>query len=322
MLDGAAEMRLGPLLDRHHPARHRPLLRGQGRARRHPGAGPARPEDPGAQARDRARGEERDPREALRAAAPRARGAWPRTSSRYAERLRPFIADTALLIDEALRDGKRGAVRGRPGHDARHRPRHVSLRDLVQPDRRRGLHRAPASGPTRIDRVLGVTQGLRHPGRRGAVPHRARRRGRAADAGARQRVRHHHRPPAPLRLARPGGAALRGAALGHDRARAHQARRALGLRPGEDLRGLPRPRGRAADRLPLPPDGVPRLPPRVPRSCRAGTRTSPSAARSTTSRRGRATTSAPSPRRSRSRSRSSAPGQGRHQVIDQVETGT
>ena len=33
-----------------------------------------------------------------------------------------------------------GAVRGRPGDDARHRPRHVSLRDLVQPDRRRGLH--------------------------------------------------------------------------------------------------------------------------------------------------------------------------------------
>ena len=52
----------------------------------------------------------------------------------------PFIADTALLIDQALRDGPAGAVRGRPGDDARHRPRHVSLRDLLQPDRRRGLH--------------------------------------------------------------------------------------------------------------------------------------------------------------------------------------
>ena len=49
------------------------------------------------------------------------------------------------------------AVRGRPGDDARHRPRHLSLRHLVQPDRGRGVHR----------------------GRRGADPHRPRARGRA-----------------------------------------------------------------------------------------------------------------------------------------------
>ena len=73
---------------------------------------------------------------------------------RHAERLRPFIADTSLLLDEALRAGQAGAVRGRPGRDARHRPRHLSLRHLLQPDRRRGVHR----------------------GRRGADPHRPRAR--------------------------------------------------------------------------------------------------------------------------------------------------
>ena len=63
------------------------------------------------------------------------------------------------------------------------------------------------------------------------------------------------------------------------------------------------PRGRAADRLPLPPDGVPRLPARVPGAGRAGTRTSRSAARSTTCPRARATTS-DADRRGRRRSRS------------------
>ena len=33
----------------------------------------------------------------------------------YAERIRPFIADTSLLIHRALEDGQDGAVRGRPG---------------------------------------------------------------------------------------------------------------------------------------------------------------------------------------------------------------
>ena len=109
--------------------------------------------------------------------------------------------------------------------------------------------------------------------------------------------------------------------LGRDRARAHQARRAVGLRPGPDLRGLPHPRGRAADRLPLPPDGVPRLPPRVPGAGRLG----------------RGPLGVPGPRRPSPRARDYVgaiaeavevpitligTGQGRHQVIDQVETGT
>ena len=74
MLDGAAEMRLGRFSIGTTRRGHRPLLRGQGRAGGHPGAGPPRSQDPGAQARDRARGEERDPGEALRAAPARPRG--------------------------------------------------------------------------------------------------------------------------------------------------------------------------------------------------------------------------------------------------------
>jgi adenylosuccinate synthase len=63
----------------------------------------------------------------------------------------------ALLIDRALASGRR-AVRGRPGHAARPRPRHVSVRHLVEPDRRRRLHRAAASGRRASRRVVGVAK--------------------------------------------------------------------------------------------------------------------------------------------------------------------
>ena len=51
LLDDAGEAKLGKLQDRHDATRHRPLLRRQGVAHRHPRAGPARREDP--QAEDR-----------------------------------------------------------------------------------------------------------------------------------------------------------------------------------------------------------------------------------------------------------------------------
>ena len=66
-------------------------------------------------------------------------------------------------------------VRGRSGHDARHRPRHLPVRHLVEPDRRRRLHRhrRRTHEDRPCDRRL---QGLRHPSGRRAVPHRAVRR--------------------------------------------------------------------------------------------------------------------------------------------------
>ena len=75
----------------------------------------------------------------------------------YAQRLRPIVGDASLLVDEALRARARGAVRGRAGNAARPRPRHVSVRDLVQPGRLRRGDRI-GIGPTRIDRVLGVAK--------------------------------------------------------------------------------------------------------------------------------------------------------------------
>jgi adenylosuccinate synthase len=76
----------------------------------------------------------------------------------YADRLLPYATDTSLLLWEAHpRLGQGGAVRGRPGHPARHRPRHLSLRHLVEPDRRRCLV-GSGIGPKDIDRVVGVAK--------------------------------------------------------------------------------------------------------------------------------------------------------------------
>ena len=58
--------------DRHHEARHRPLLRGQGGEARHPRPGSARAEDPAPEDRSCARGEERLARARVRRSAARA----------------------------------------------------------------------------------------------------------------------------------------------------------------------------------------------------------------------------------------------------------
>ena len=79
-------------------------------------------------------------------------------------RLEPHIADTAPIAWRTLdREPARG-VRGRPGHDARHRPRHLSVRHLVEPGRGRRLR--GRRGRAALDRRgLGDGQGLRHPRR-------------------------------------------------------------------------------------------------------------------------------------------------------------
>ena len=126
--------------DRHHAARHRPLLRRQGRAPGHPHPGPARREDP--QEEDRRRDGPQAP-----VAAPVRQGA----------RARPAVDDRGLPDlrppDRPVRGrhrqahlGRAGprrqrALRGRAGHAAGHRPRHVSVRDLVEPGLRLRLHR-------------------------------------------------------------------------------------------------------------------------------------------------------------------------------------
>ena len=44
----------------------------------------------------------------------------------YVDRLRPMVADTALVLGQALDDGQDRAPRGRAGDAARRRPRHLS----------------------------------------------------------------------------------------------------------------------------------------------------------------------------------------------------
>ena len=83
---------------------------------------------------------------------------------RYGHRLEPHIADTSRLCWEALDARRDGALRGRPGGAARPRPRHLSLRHLLEPGRRRGLRRRRRRAD-RHRRGLGRLQGLHDPRR-------------------------------------------------------------------------------------------------------------------------------------------------------------
>ena len=64
------------------------------------------------------------------------------------------------------------AVRGRAGDVPRPRPRHLPLRDLVEPGGRRRLHRRRRRAPVHRPRHR-HRQGVRHPGRHRALPDRA-----------------------------------------------------------------------------------------------------------------------------------------------------
>ena len=208
----------------------------------------------------------------------------------YGHRLEPHIADTAMLCHETLEQGGTVVFEGAQGTllDIDHGtyPFVTSSNPIA------GAACVGAGvGPEGDRRGLGRREGLRDARRRGAVPDRARRRDRPPHARARARVRHHHRPPAPLRLDRPRRAALRGAHQRPHRPRDHEARRAAGHRPAAGLHELPPRRGRRVRRLPLPPVDPAQRRGRRPRSCPASTRTSATAARSPTSRARRATTS-------------------------------
>ena len=149
----------------------------------------------------------------------------------YGHRIEQYIADTARLVWDVLDARRRRDLRGCAGHAARHRPRHVSVRDVART-------RSPASactgtgvGPKDIDEVLGRRQGLRDARRR-----RARSRPSSTTSSARpirerrRRVRHDDRPPAPRRLDRPRRAALRGAhQLAHRTSRSRSSTCSTGL---------------------------------------------------------------------------------------------
>ena len=73
----------------------------------------------------------------------------------WGERLRPHLADTTWLVQDALAPRRPRDPRGRPGDPPRHRSRELPLRHVVEPDRRRSLHRAAASARSRSTRSSG-----------------------------------------------------------------------------------------------------------------------------------------------------------------------
>ncbi len=90
------------------------------------------------------RGEEPAARQGLQP--PRGRGRRRRRGAPGVRR--PVAADGRRHVAAAqpgARPRRDRAVRGRAGDDARRRPRHLPVRDLVQRGRRRRLHRVPAS---------------------------------------------------------------------------------------------------------------------------------------------------------------------------------
>ena len=137
--------------DRHDAPRHRAVLRRQGGAARDPRAGHARPEDPAPEDRGRARREEPLARARLRDEAVRARGgrgAATRSTRSGCGRTSPTRRCSSTARS---RTASTVLLRGRAGDAARPRPRHVSVRHVVEPgrgERRDGRRDRRRSGST------------------------------------------------------------------------------------------------------------------------------------------------------------------------------
>ena len=146
----------------------------------------------------------------------------------YAQRLRPYVRDTSLYVDNALREGKLVLFEGAQATllDLDHGTYpFVTSSNPVASSAATGV----GIGPGRIDRVLGVAKAYVTRVGEGPFPSEIEGPDQERDARARARVRHRHRPQPPLRLARPRRAPLRGARQRHRPARADEARRALAL---------------------------------------------------------------------------------------------
>ena len=223
-LDGAMEARLaGAAVGTTRP-RHRAGIRGPGLAHRHADGGPAR----------RARA----PRSARPRSLPEKNATPARRIGLAGFELEPLVdagdglgraARAAPRRHDPARPGRARArrpraLRRRPGHPARPGPRQLPVRDLVQPGRRRRLHRrrhraAPGRRGHRRD------EGLRRPASApGPFPTELLDDDRRGHRRARPRVRHHDRPAAPLRLVRRRAAALRRGGQQRQRDHAQQAR--------------------------------------------------------------------------------------------------
>ena len=177
ILDAQSERAARTAADRHHEARHRPGLRRQGVAHRHPRAGPARPRRSCAR-RSTPRSRSRTSSWSASTASSRSTApSWSPTSTASPIASSRTSPTPSKLLDDALDAGQAVLFEGAQGTHARPRPRHVSVRHLVEPGRRRRLHRQrrrPDADHARRRR----RQGVPDPRRRGPVPERGRPRAR------------------------------------------------------------------------------------------------------------------------------------------------
>ena len=193
----------GGVEHRHHQARHRPGLRGQGRPARDPADGPGRAGIARRQDRPPARPSRRRCGAGMGLTPPSRGGRFERNCSTSRRKVLPYMAPTFELLDRERRAGKRILFEGAQGAllDVDHGTYpYVTSSNTVAGQR--GDRLRPRAGRDRLR--ARHRQGLHDAGRRRPVPDRARRRDRRADRQARQRIRHQHRPAAPLRLVRRG----------------------------------------------------------------------------------------------------------------------
>ena len=190
-------------------------------------------------------------------------------------RLEPHIADTAPIAWRDARPRRARGLRGRPGHDARHRPRHLSVRHLVEPGGGRGLRRRRRRARPRSTRSGASPR----PTPRAWARARSRPSSTTSSASRSARPAASSAPPpaAPRRTGWLDLVALRYATRDQraHRARGHQARRAHRHRPA--ARGHPLPRRRRAPPSTSSPTTSRSCTRRAATSssCPAGTRTSP-----------------------------------------------
>ena len=188
--------------DRHDGSRHRAGVRGQDRAPRRARARSAasRAAARSSWRRARARATRSSRAVGSRQARGRRRSAR-RCSAGSASGCCRSPTTSGLTVHRAVQRRRGGAARGRAGLAARHRSRHVSVRDVEQHDggRRCGRRRHRADA---IDRRARRREGVHDARRQRPAADRDRRAAGRASAHAGQRVRRDDRPSAPLRLVR------------------------------------------------------------------------------------------------------------------------
>ena len=148
----------------------------------------------------------------------------------YAERLRPMVQDTSLLLNTALDRGD--TVLLEAGQATLLDVDHGTYPFVTSSNATAGgACTGSGIGPTRIDRVIAVVKAYTTRVGCRTFPDRTRRRGRREAPRDRSGVRHHDRPATALRLVRRGHRALRHPSQWSHRLRPDQARRAVRLRP-------------------------------------------------------------------------------------------